>query len=95
MHGRVYLGMSTDQYRLYVGTSSVIASPLHSLFIHGHSWKVPPQVGLAVSDARGTVRGEFFLTPDGNYLVNRWGRVFRLAQGPIRLPQVSTILVNR
>jgi hypothetical protein len=95
LHGRLYLGMAADQHRLYVGTSSVISSQLHSLLIHRRLWKIPPQVGLAMSDAKGVVRGEFFLTPDGNFLVNRWGRVFRLAQGPMQPPQINTVVVHR
>jgi hypothetical protein len=95
LHGRLYLGMAADQYRLYVGTSSVISSQLHSLLVYRHSWKIPPQVGLAMSDAEGAIRGEFFLTPDGNFLVNRWGRVFRLAQGPMQPPQINTVIVHR
>jgi hypothetical protein len=95
LHGRIYLGMAADQYRLYVGTSSVLSSQLHSLLVYRRSWKIPPQVGLAMSDAEGAIRGEFFLTPDGNFLVNRWGRVFRLAQGPMRPAQINTVIVHR
>jgi hypothetical protein len=90
LHGRVYLRMTPDQYRLYVGTSSVIANHLDALLVRGHEWNTPPQVGMALSDAQGPVRGEFFLTPDGNYLVNRWGRVFLLTQGEMRLPRFGT-----
>jgi hypothetical protein len=90
MHGRVYLRMAPDQNRFYVGTSSVIANRLDSLLLRGHESDTPPQVGIAVADSHGPVRGEFFLTPDGQYLLNRWGRVFRLAQGKMLMPHFGT-----
>ncbi len=80
LHGRIYLRMAPDQSRLYVGTSSVISNHLDVLLLRGHKWSIPPHVSMALSDANGPVRGEFFLTPDGRFLVNRWGKVFRLAQ---------------
>ena len=91
MHGRLYLRLAPDQHRLYVGTSSVLCHHLDSLLTRGHEWNTPPQVGSAHSDAHGPIRGEFFLTSDGHYLVNRWGRVFRLAQGEMSLPRFHTV----
>jgi hypothetical protein len=83
LHGRIYLKLAPDQYRLYVGTSSVVSNRLDARLLRGHSWDSPPQVGMAVSDSHGLVRGEFFLTPDGQFLLNRWGKVLRLVQGKI------------
>lgn len=89
LHGRVYLRIAPDQFRLYAGTSSVISNHLDSLLIGGHGWKTPPQVGMAVPAPQRPVRGEFFLTPDGKYLINRWGRIFRLTQGEMNLPHLE------
>lgn len=80
LHGRIYLKLAADQHRLYVGSSSVITEQIDSLLVRGHAWKTPLVLAIAVSGTEGIVRGEFFLTPDGRYLVNRWGTVFRLAQ---------------
>lgn len=81
LHGRIYLKLAPDQYRLYVGTSSVISDHLDSLLIHGHSWDTPLVTSMAVSRPQTPVQGEFFLTPDGSFLINRWGSVFRLVRG--------------
>jgi DNA-directed RNA polymerase subunit RPC12/RpoP len=81
LHGRIYLQLAPDQYRLYVSTSSLISSQLDIWLVHGHEGETPPHVGSAPSDAHGPNRGELFLTPDGEFLVNRWGKVFRLARG--------------
>jgi hypothetical protein len=94
LHGRVYLRMAPDQYRIYVGTSSVLSNHLDSLLVRGHTWDTPPQVGMACPDGQGTIRGEFFLTPDGKYLLNRWGRVFRMAQGELNLPTFDLGIVE-
>ncbi|MGH7173440.1 MAG: hypothetical protein ACRELG_24420 [Gemmataceae bacterium] len=81
MHGRIYLKMAPNQYRLYVGTSSPISDHIDSLLLRGHPWRTPPIIGMAVSGPQTPVQGEFFLTRDGRFLINRWGTVFRLAQG--------------
>ncbi|HTU19668.1 MAG TPA: hypothetical protein VMG10_16525 [Gemmataceae bacterium] len=81
MHGRVYLKMAPDQFRLYVGTSSLISDHIDSLLLRDHPWQTPPVTGMAVSGPQTPVQGEFFLTPDGCFLINRWGAAFRLAQG--------------
>jgi hypothetical protein len=86
MHGRIYLKMSVDQYRLYVGTSSVISDHLDALLIRGHRWNTPPLTAMAISDEQAPIQGEFFLTPDGRFLINRWGKVYRLTNGRARLP---------
>lgn len=89
MHGRIYLKMAPDQYRLYVGTSSLVSDHLDSLLLRGHPWQTPPVAGLAVSRDQMPVQGEFFLTPDGRFLINRWGAVFRLTQGKPFLESVQ------
>ena len=81
MHGRIYLKMAPDQYRLYVGTSSMVSDHIDSLLVRGHPWQTPPVAGMAASGAQMPVQGEFFLTADGRFLINRWGAVFRLVRG--------------
>jgi hypothetical protein len=80
VYGRIYLRLSPDGYRLYVGTSSVISNHLDVLLVHGGPWSIPPQICTVASDAHGPIRGEFFLTSDARFLVNRWGKVFHLVQ---------------
>ena len=89
LHGRIYLKMSPDQYRLYVGSSSVISDHLDVLLIGGHSWKTPPLLAMSLSTPQTPLLGEFFLTPDGRFLINRWGQVFHLAQGKVTMPLAS------
>ncbi|HWG46582.1 MAG TPA: hypothetical protein VN688_27720 [Gemmataceae bacterium] len=79
LHGRIYLKLAPDQNRLYVGTSSVISNHLDALLVRTHRGNAPYQIGIAASDSHGLIRGEFFITPDGQFLLNRWGKVFRLA----------------
>jgi hypothetical protein len=86
LHGRIYLKMSPDQHRLYVGSSSVISDHLDVLLIRGHSWKTPPRLSMPLSTPQTPLLGEFFLTPDGRFLINRWGQVFHLAQGKVTMP---------
>ncbi len=80
LHGRIYVKMTPDQHRLYVGSSSVISDHLDSLLIQDHTWNTPLVMGMVISNPQTPVQGEFFLTPDGSFLINRWGSVFRLAQ---------------
>ena len=80
-HGRIYLRLAPKQDRLYVGTSSIISHHLDALLVQGNNWNQPRQAGMVVSDSNGPVRGEFFLTPDGRFLLNRWGKVYRLIGG--------------
>lgn len=89
MHGRIYLKMAPDQYRLYVGTSSMVSDHIDSLLLRGHPWQTPPVAGLAVSGTQMPVQGEFFLTADGRFLINRWGAVFRLTRGK---PILETVM---
>jgi hypothetical protein len=81
LHGRIYMKMSPDQYRLYVCSSSLISDALESMLLRGHPWSTPLLTAMTVSTAQHPVQGEFFLTPDGRFLINRWGSVFHLARG--------------
>lgn len=92
LHGRLYIKLASDQHRLYVGTSSAITDQIDSLLVRGHHWETPLVLGVAVSGSGGRVRGEIFLTPDGRFLVNRWGTVYRLAQAD---SSANTRLVSR
>ncbi len=85
LHGCIYLKLSPDQYRLYTGTSSVISDGLNSLLVRGHSWETPIVTAVALSSSSEPIQGEFFLTPDGRYLINRWGCVYHLARGEAKL----------
>jgi hypothetical protein len=82
MHGRIYMQLIPDGSRLYYGTSSLVSNNLRGLLIREPI--VPPpaqppaQIGQTSSDSSGPVRGEFFLTPDSNFIVTRWGKVLRL-----------------
>lgn len=89
LHGRIYLKMSPDRYRLYVGSSSVISDRLDVLLIRGHSWQTPPMLAMSISTPQTPLLGEFFLTPDGRFLINRWGQVFHLSQGKVTMPPAS------
>jgi hypothetical protein len=83
LHGRIYLKMAPDQYRLYVGSSSPITHHLNALLVGGNWLTSPPLVGMATATKDDPLEGEFFLTPDGRFLVNRWGHVFGLKQGDV------------
>ncbi len=85
LHGCIYLKLSPDQYRLYTGTSSVISDGLNSLLVRGHSWETPIVTAVALSSPSEPIQGEFFLAPDGRYLINRWGCVYHLARGEAKL----------
>jgi hypothetical protein len=78
LHGRIHLKLAANQNRLYVGTSSVISTQVDVWLARGHSWTTPPHIGGDLADDHGPNRGELFLTPDGRFLVNRCGKVFRL-----------------
>jgi hypothetical protein len=88
LHGRIYLQLAPDQYRLYVATSSLISPQLDIWLVRTNWRKIPPHIGSAPSDTHGPNRGEIFITPDGEYLVNRWGKVFRLARGAVPTPMI-------
>jgi hypothetical protein len=81
LHGRIYLKLAPDQYRLYASSSSVISNVLEALLVRGHDRPAPTQIGVALPDSRGPVGGEFFLAPDGQFLVSCRGKVFHLAPG--------------
>ncbi|MHB1425558.1 MAG: YncE family protein [Gemmataceae bacterium] len=78
MYGRIYLKLAPDQSRLFIGTSSVVSGYLEALQISGNLGITPIVCSKAVSKPKAPVRGEFFLSPDGRFLVNRWGIVFGL-----------------
>jgi hypothetical protein len=78
MHGRIYIKLAPDQSHLFVGTSSLFSDYLEALLISGGPGTMPMIWSKAVSNANAPVRGEFFLSPDGRFLVNRWGIVFSL-----------------
>jgi hypothetical protein len=79
LHGRVYLGLSADGARLYLGSSSLVSNLLRALQVSGDRAAHPRPLATATSDHNGPIRGEFFVSPDGLTLINRWGKVFRLA----------------
>jgi hypothetical protein len=75
--GWTYLSLSPDQKRLYVGGDNHV----RSLLVTGGLSRRPPELGAATNSDAGKVQGEFFVTEDGRFLVNRWGNVYRLARG--------------
>jgi hypothetical protein len=75
--GWTYLTLSPDQKQLYVGGDNHI----RSLQVTGDLSKRPPELGAATNSDAGKVQGEFFLTEDGRFVVNRWGMVYRLPRG--------------
>jgi hypothetical protein len=80
--GRVFLSISPDQRRLFLSCSGVADNRVCSLRVDG-DWAVRPALlGLAWATKDAPVRGETFVSPDGRYLINRLGTVFRLAPGP-------------
>jgi hypothetical protein len=80
--GRIYLRLTPDGRRLYLGTSSVAADRLQGLLVAGGPTHQPQLEAPAVTDDYGLVRGEFQITPDGKFLLNRWGKVYRLPPSP-------------
>jgi hypothetical protein len=97
LHGRVYLKLAPDQYRLYASSSSVISNLIEALLVRGHDRISPLQVGVTqptpvganVSNDRKWVGGEFFLSSDGQFLVSCRGQVFRLTPGAIHIQNGS------
>jgi hypothetical protein len=79
--GRLYLRLTPDGRHLYLGTSSVSADRLHALRVDGARASRPLLEGTVSTDDDGLVRGEFQITPDGRFLLNRWGKVYRLPAG--------------
>jgi hypothetical protein len=82
LHGRIHLGLSPDRQRLYVGTSSPLGNSMRAYYTSGQPGSPPLPLGVANGDADNVLRGDFALTPDGQFLVNRWGTVLRLEQPP-------------
>ncbi len=82
LHGRIYLQVTPDATRLYMGTSSLVSNALRGWLVLRPGGGIPPQYSHALGDSTGPVRGEFFLTPDSLHLVNRYGKVFRLTPPP-------------
>ena len=76
--GRVYLRLTPDGRHLYLGTSSVMANRIQALRIDGERVRQPLLEGAVSTDDDGLVRGEFQITSDGQFLLNRWGKVYRL-----------------
>jgi hypothetical protein len=79
--GRLYLGLTPDGRRLYLGTSSLTADRILGLRVDGERASQPQVEGAVSTDDDGLVRGEFRVTPDGQFLLNRWGKVYRLPAG--------------
>ncbi len=79
--GRLYLRLTPDGRRLYLGTSSMTADRLVALRVDGDRVRRPQLEGAVVTDDAGLVRGEFQITSDGQFLLNRWGKVYRLPAG--------------
>jgi hypothetical protein len=78
--GRVYLRLTPDGRHLYLGTSSVMANRIQALRIDGERVRQPILEGAVSTDDDGLVRGEFQITSDGQFLLNRWGKVYRLPE---------------
>jgi hypothetical protein len=94
LHGRVYMKLAADQNRLYASSSSVISNLIEALLVPGQDRLPPPhQIGVTRSPSAGIplsrdrrfVGGEFFLSPDGQFLVSCWGHVFQLASGAMHV----------
>jgi hypothetical protein len=82
LRGRIYLALAPDGRRLYVSNALLTGNRIYSLLIGGERGVRPQLLGQAASDRGGVVRGENFVSPDGKFLVNRAGRVFRLSPPP-------------
>ncbi len=82
LHGRIYLHLLPNGRRLYFGTSSLVSSALRCWQLRDFRGPTPTQFGQVSTDNTGPVRGEFFITPDGRYLVSRWGKIYQLAPQP-------------
>jgi hypothetical protein len=55
-----------------------VVNSIRSLLVTGDLSHRPPQSGEGFSSRNGLVCGEFFLTPDGQFLINRWGKIYHL-----------------
>lgn len=80
--GRLYLGVAANGRRLYVGSATATANSIRAVALVRDLSRPLLTVGEAVSSRNGLVRGEFFLTPDSRFLVNRFGKVYRLGRLP-------------
>jgi hypothetical protein len=78
LYGPLYLGLSADEKRLYVGSASPAANRIRSLLVTGDLSRRPPPSGEGVTSSNGSVTGEFYLTPDGDFLINHSGKVYHL-----------------
>jgi hypothetical protein len=79
--GRLFLGLAPNGRRLFLGTSSVTADRLVALRVDGEHVRQPQVEAEVSTDDAGLVRGEFVISPDGRFLLNRWGKVYRLSAG--------------
>jgi hypothetical protein len=82
LKGRIHLALAPDGQRLYMSSSAVTGNRIYSLLVSGERAKQPLLLGQAGSDRLGVVRGKNFLSPDGKFLINRAGKVFRLSPTP-------------
>jgi hypothetical protein len=76
--GRLYLRLSPDGRRLYLGTSSLLADRIVAVRVDGEHVRRPRVEATFATDENGLVRGDFQISPDGRFLLNRWGKVYRL-----------------
>jgi hypothetical protein len=79
LSGRNYLAVTPDGVRLYLCTSALVGSSLHSIKVAGDLVVEPKPWATAAGDWTVPVRGEFFLTADARCILTRWGHVYRLA----------------
>jgi hypothetical protein len=79
LSGRNYVAVTPDGVRLYLCTSALVGSSLHSLKVAGDLVAEPRPWATAAGDWTVPVRGEFFFTSDARCILTRWGHVYRLA----------------
>jgi hypothetical protein len=78
VRGRVSLTAAPDGTRLFLSNWSAGGNGVYVLDVAGERATRPVLLGQAVSDDNGLIRGESVVSPDGRFLLNRAGRVFRV-----------------
>jgi hypothetical protein len=81
VRGRVSLRLDAGRDRLFLATTALAGGRIWALDVAGDRVKAPGLTAEVVSDRAGVLRGGLFLTPDGQYVLNGSGRIFRVGPG--------------
>jgi hypothetical protein len=79
--GNVTLRLAPGGSRLFLAANAVSTSRIWALDVHGTDYHAHGVRAEVLSDRTGVLRGQLFVTPDGRYLINGSGQLFRLSSG--------------